>query len=551
MHKSANLRPRASLGRVLDDLGTTLLELVCGDLAHAGEIGGVVIHDPVDEPQLPHNALVLGVGLQDGADIAKVLVDLGHQRAAGLVVRGPVPLEPDVTQAVEQSKVALLGLTRGASWTQLAAMLSSLLADASVGPGEAESLGGIPSGDLFSLANAIAALVDAPITIEDRSSRVLAFSGGQDGADASRIETILGRQVPEAYTRMLTERGVFRELYRSDAPVWVDPLPLGPTQKARVVVGVRAGEEILGSIWVAVREPLSAERTEALQDAAKLVALHLLHARAGADVERRLRADLLSTAVEGGVGAPEALSRLRLADQPVVVVALALHEPADDAHSRDADAAVATERQRLADAFALHLNAVHPRSAAALLGDVTYGLLPVRSETGDGEDRAARIADEFLRRTGSRDAVVGVGSVARDAAELARSRAIADRALRVLRSRQSAGRSVARLADVDVEALLLELRDLTAARGDRPSGPIARLAAYDRQHNSQLIETLRAWLDSFGNITTASADLHVHPNTFRYRLRRLADIGGIDLANADQRFAAMLHLRLLESFTDH
>ena len=87
----------------------------------------------------------------------------------------------------------------------------------------AETLGGIPSGDLFSVANAVAALIDAPVTIEDRSSRVLAFSGRQDQADRSRVETILGRQVPERYSRLLVERGVFRELYRSDQPVHIEP----------------------------------------------------------------------------------------------------------------------------------------------------------------------------------------------------------------------------------------------------------------------------------------------------------------------------------------
>ena len=36
------------------------------------------------------------------------------------------------------------------------------------------------------IANAIAALLDAPVTIEDRHFRVLAFSGRQDEADPSR-----------------------------------------------------------------------------------------------------------------------------------------------------------------------------------------------------------------------------------------------------------------------------------------------------------------------------------------------------------------------------
>ncbi|WP_112239815.1 PucR family transcriptional regulator [Kribbella monticola] len=544
-------RPRASLGRVLDDLGDTLLELVHGDADQPAELGGVVIHDPVDEPVLPRHALVLGVGLQDTAAIAQLLRDLGRQQAVGLVVRSPITPDDTMTAAVAESGVALLGLTRGASWDQLAVLLRSVLAEGDVGVAEPETLGGMPSGDLFALANAAAALLDAPVTIEDRSSRVLAFSNRQDEADTARVETVLGRQVPQRYSRLLNELGIFRELYRTDQPVHVPPLPITEDEFTipRMAVAVRAGDEILGSIWVVVRTPLTEERTQALCDAAKLVALHMLRIRAGADVERRLRADLVSTALEGGSGAREALDRLGLADQPLVVLALSMLTPA---HHRKAaaetdlhDAAQATERQRLADAFAMHLGAVHPRSAAALVGDVAYGLIPVRADRADGEENAVRIAKDFLDRIGDRvTAAIGVGPVVRENSHLPHARAGADRALRVLRTNRGAQR-VARLADVHVETLLLELRDLIEARGDQPTGPIARLISYDREHNSNLVETLRAWLDAFGDVIAAAASVYVHPNTFRYRLRRLAEVGVLDLDDPDTRFAAMLQLRVL------
>jgi hypothetical protein len=536
-------RPRASLGRVLDDLGATLLELVHGDPDQPVEIGGIVIHDPLDEPVLPRHALVLGVGLQDPTLIASVLRDLGRQQAAGLVVRAPIAPDETITKAVTESGVALLGLTRGASWDQIAVLLRSLLAEGDVGVAEPETLGGMPSGDLFALANAAAALLDAPVTIEDRSSRVLAFSGRQDEADPARVETVLGRQVPPRYSRLLNERGVFRELYRTDQPVYIPPLPVtkGEYTLPRVAVAVRAGDEILGSIWAAVRDPLSEERTQAFCDAAKLVALHMLRIRAGADVERRLRADLVSTALEGGAGARDALDRLGLADQQLVVLALAV--PVSD--SLVGEAGMATERQRLADAFAMHLGAVHPRSAAALVGDIAYGLVPVRADRSDGEENAVRIAKDFLDRIGERvTATIGVGPVVRETARLPHARAGADRALRVLRTGRGSQR-VARLADVHVETLLLELRDLIEARGDQPTGPIARLVAYDREHNTNLVETLRAWLDAFGDVIAAAAAVYVHPNTFRYRLRRLAEVGALDLDDPDARFAAMLQLRVV------
>jgi DNA-binding PucR family transcriptional regulator len=140
--------------------------------------------------------------------------------------------------------------------------------------------------------------------------------------------------------------------------------------------------------------------------------------------------------------------------------------------------------------------------------------------------------------------VVGIGTVARGVAELAHARGCVDRALRVLREGRG-DRRVARLADIQVEALLTELRDLAAARGDQPTGSVARLIRYDRQHGATLVPTLQAWLDAFGDVTEAAKALYVHPNTFRYRLRRVAEVGEINLADPDARFVAMLQLRML------
>ena len=74
---------------------------------------------------------------------------------------------------------------------------------------------------------------------------------------------------------------------------------------------------------------------------------------------------------------------------------------------------------------------------------------------------------------------------------------------------------------------------------------IARLIAYDERHDAQLILTLQAWLETFGDVAAASASQFVHPNTFRYRLRRVQEISGLDLDSPDARFAAMLQLRML------
>ena len=96
------------------------------------------------------------------------------------------------------------------------------------------------------------------------------------------------------------------------------------------------------------------------------------------------------------------------------------------------------------------------------------------------------------------------------------------------------------------EALLLELRDLAAAHGDRPTGPVARLSAYDAEHGTNLVETLRAWLDAFGDVGGGvRGDVrppeHVPLPAAAARPRS----SGIDLTDPEQRFAAMLQLRAI------
>lgn len=529
---------RSSWGRVYDDLGVTLLDVAHGSIDVDQEIGGIVIHDPVDEPVYPPHAIVLAIAVQEPEVLAAVLAAAGGRRAIAVVVRASTDLTDAVRAAADRAGVAILSLARGATWTQLAALLRSLLAEDDVGQTPAESLGGVSSGDLFAVANAIAALLNAPVTIEDRSSRVLAFSGGQEQADASRVETIIGRQVPDRYARELTEMGVFRDLYRDDVPVVVDPVRLGEgVSTQRIAIAVRAGDEVLGSIWAAMDGALTPERTSTLRDAAKLVALHLLRVRAGADAQRRLRAELVSRAVDGGAEARDALGRLGLSGHRVCVVAatLASAGPTRTEHDSLAD------RERLTDALALHLSAVQQGAAVALVGDTIYGVLPVADDAA--EERSVRLAEDFLQRVGDRlPALIGIGRPADALSDIARSRAEARRALRVLAER-GGGRRVARIADVDTESLLLDLRDLRTARGETASGVLARLSAYDASHDSQLVDTLAAWLDSFGDVAEAAAACFVHPNTFRYRLRRVAEVGAIDLRDPDARFSAMLELR--------
>lgn len=534
--------PLPTLRRVLEDLGATFLSSLAPVPDLDRHVGGIVVYDPLDAQAMPNDALVLGVGLAPGGDLPVTIAELAARQASAVVLREPAELDEATIEVARLRGVALLGITPGASWMQLSTMIAAMLAGTEDNPA-AELIDGLPMGDLFTLANAIASLLDAPITIEDRNSRVLAFSARQDEADPSRVETVLERQVPERYARLLAEAGFFKKLYSSEDPAYIDLTVDGAELKTRCAIAVQAGGEILGSIWAVVSGPLSPERTSAYRDAAKVVALHLLRLRATTDVERRMRADLVSTALGGGDGAAYALERLGVGESRIVVLAAEIRDEDDD--TLGAIRERRAKGQRIADAIAMHLVAAHPRASAALIGATVYGLLPVRTEEG-GEAHAVRVANDFLTRIGTRTPVsIGIGEAGTGPRGVVRSRESAERALRVQREHDTGAARAALFSDVHVESLVLELRDRIAASGDHPTGAVARLIDHDRRHDTAFVETLRVWLDHLGDVSAAARALHIHANTFRYRLRRLADVGQLDLTDAEARFSAQLQLRIM------
>lgn len=76
-------------------------------------------------------------------------------------------------------------------------------------------------------------------------------------------------------------------------------------------------------------------------------------------------------------------------------------------------------------------------------------------------------------------------------------------------------------------------------------GPVLALPPDDR---AVVIDTARAWLAAGGSTSTAAQTLHVHRNTVRYRVRRLEEVTGRDLArpvDAAELYVALECVRIL------
>lgn len=70
------------------------------------------------------------------------------------------------------------------------------------------------------------------------------------------------------------------------------------------------------------------------------------------------------------------------------------------------------------------------------------------------------------------------------------------------------------------------------------------LREYDTRHRAELVPTLEAFLDSDGSWTRCAARLHLHVNTLRYRIGRIEQLTGRDLARLEDKLDFFLALRM-------
>jgi PucR-like helix-turn-helix protein len=98
------------------------------------------------------------------------------------------------------------------------------------------------------------------------------------------------------------------------------------------------------------------------------------------------------------------------------------------------------------------------------------------------------------------------------------------------------------VADEHLPALLLHGGDRSLA-ADLAAGALAPLDELRPGPRGRLRATLRAWLDHPGQVTRVAGELHVHPQTVRYRVAQLRELFGDRLEDPDARFELALALR--------
>ncbi len=525
-----------SLETLLQALGATVATAVVTPAGPEVAIGSVVLLEDADlgaSETIGDLALLIGVSApQAEAWLARLsTVDAALRPRAVATKR----LSADLRAGAERAGVALIAVHPQARTELVLATVRSLLeggAGQSVtGDRADEPLAG--ENDLYGLAQTVAALTGGLVSIEDDRSQLLAYSATDGAADELRMLSILGRAGPADYLRRLRERGVFDRLRTEPGVVevpaddqlgWrrrlvVDIRPLGRSEVPR-----RAGAgSSLGTIWIQEgRQPLDPDAGSVLEGAAAIAARLIERARS-APTREALQIQRLLGLRSGSVDIPSLAAALSLPSSgPAAVIGIARQN--SDSQGWAGLVPIADT----AAAVRLHASAYAPESLVAATDARIYVLIP-RIRPAGLPRWVGTMLDRLTRRTGL-DLRAAVAAPVAALADVGAARAEVDRVL----DRPGVER-VSTLAESRTSVLLGEIADLVAGREQLRDPRLQALIDDDRTRDGSLVSSVEQYLDHFGDVRAASASLHIHPNTLRYRVRRAEQVLDMQLSNPEDR----------------
>ena len=298
----------------------------------------------------------------------------------------------------------------------------------------------------------------------------------------------------------------------------------------RVGLPVMAGRRHEGTFVFGKGGRLDQRDRIVVHHAVTVIGLLLVSRRAVLDTERRIAGDTLMEAFSGRLAGADLERRLELAgfppDRPVTVLVLEGPDtPADlDELAWAVDTELATRR---------------PRSRTVVMAERVAALVAQTSEEEPASALASELAADLAREVGGATGRLRVG-----VGEQTMTRSVRRSYVSALMTLKAAppGRVVATARDLGSYAFLLGAQPRQALES-YVSGVLGPLLTRDRERASDLVGSLRAFIEAGGRWEAGAEALGVHRHTLRYRVRQAEEILGRDLGNAEDRLELWLALK--------
>ena len=504
--------------------------------------GSIVRHQPhfasIARPGPPPivRRIFLADPLVDASTLLAAQTAAAANHADVVLAPDPAGVLSSASTPLAYMLVSVIGLSEQIDADDLQLRVAELVPDTTDAAGATE----VARETLIGIADRLASALGGHVLVEDSDFQLLGYSRLTDDTDVARREAILQRQLPSRYQQIFNSQGVLARLVSGEDVVATEAAAEHGLGR-RLIVAIRPYDQLLGTIWLARDEPrFTDDDIREMRHAAEDISALLVDTlRIREDL--RIRHDdaartLLSGRRPHDSELPDAI-RAALPARAAHVVAISVADPDDDApmirlHGIRVLLEVSARSLRMPLLTVIEADVVHA---------LHFGCgANAGACTSDAPRLLAQHVMDSLRVMGVH-AAIGIGRHIDAGGSLAPSAASARAVLALLRAEQRAGVTTAQQ-----EWATLWVHDLIGGLeldGDALPRPLLDLLTGSAARHVDDRRTLRVALDQWGDVAGIAAELHVHANTVRYRLQRIAAQYELALDRPHARFAVWALLR--------
>jgi len=519
-----------------------------------------LVETPDIQPRPGDLLLTTGFPIKDDLPAQIRLIDrIAESRGAGLVIK-PHPylkkVAPEILTEADRLNVPLISVPATTHLVDIMAPLLERIINAehsrlkrSIEIHRRFTELVLDGKGVSEICRTLAELLESAVVIEDASFHLLAHAGGS--GDPHRKETIQRQGTPQRVLFDPQIQSMLREIEAKRGPIKVPAFPHVGMSKERLIAPILTSNQVLGYISV-LDSPTHNEELAflALEQASLVLALSIAKERELAEVEGRVRGEFLGDLLFGTYGDEAAAQRrARHLGYPLHGTHVVMLVDIDDfrgfnrARQISEDAIQALKREFLRRVTAV-VRTTYPRALVQGRSDSVVSLLPLGTEPGDHQTKVQALGMQVKQSiaewkpgftvsvgfSGPTEAPTGVAAAQREVTS------VMDSLARFKRWGQ-----VVAVPELGLTGLLAAVADERLVDyAQRLLGP---LVEHDRARNGSLVATLRAYLET-GEQQQAAQRLRVHPNTLRYRLDRIREIGGFELEDSETRLNLAVALRV-------
>jgi DNA-binding PucR family transcriptional regulator len=397
-------------------------------------------------------------------------------------------------------------------------------------------------GDLVEFADRVSTVLGCPITIEDANHRLLAYSMHDDRTDQARIATIIGRRVPEKVINSLWREGVIPALLKNSSPILIPAIQNVGLGK-RAAISIRKNSEVLGFIWALETEkPFTEKDLKFLELAAKEAKNQLLQLQLKKKRREESYQEFLWQLLTGHYEEEAEIQKILQGygiTAPSLFSIIVFTFPTDISSETERNIYYTlTTSQKLKVIF----YTINQSQLILLVG-------PIQSDSF-----SASIQDfitSFITQMKTRFVVDQIaGAAGLPYSKLSLAKESYNEALYTLKIKKIFPKETASIQSYNSLGIYQYLDVLSQHPHKAVHSGLQLLIEYDKKNQSNLIKTLHAYLECDSNPYDAANSLHVHVNTIHYRLKRISEIGNINLRNPLEKMALLLQLVLLKYETE-